>query len=56
MKMMAMDLNDQQYNYHRYMLMQMCSKVINLGTTFTLECSLMNLPIAQLGFFGNFQI
>ena len=28
--------------------MRHCSKVINLGTTFTLECSLMHLPIAQL--------
>ena len=48
------DLFSEEYNSFRYLLLIYCSVVINFGTTFVLEASLLDKPIFQLDIDGEF--
>ena len=42
------DMLNEEYHTFRYLLLYYTNLIINFGTTFVLESSLMNVPILQL--------
>ena len=46
-------LND-SYHLHRFLLIKKAQRIINIGTSFVLECAMLNAPIIQIQISNNY--